>query len=329
MRKSYYLILLLIFLLLTLLITSNIGAVSLTWQDLWHTDINSSQWQIWLHIRLPRLFLALIVGLALAVSGTLFQGLFHNPMADPSLIGVNSGASLAVGLSIILPSILPSQFTLYSTMVSAFIGSLTVSALIYGLSYRSYGSINKLLLSGIAVNALCFATVGILTYISNDQQLRQFSLWTMGSLGQAQWEPLLIATILILPTALYTFTLANKLNLLQLGDEEAHYLGVNVLKLKKQLIVLGALLVGSAVAVSGVIGFIGLVIPHLVRFKLGADHRWVLPASALCGATLLIIADTLARTVVSPAELPVGMLTSFIGAPYFLWLVINSSEGKQ
>lgn len=329
MRKSYYLILLLIFLLLTLLITSNIGAVSLTWQDLWHTDINSSQWQIWLHIRLPRLFLALIVGLALAVSGTLFQGLFHNPMADPSLIGVNSGASLAVGLSIILPSILPSQFTLYSTMVSAFIGSLTVSALIYGLSYRSYGSINKLLLSGIAVNALCFATVGILTYISNDQQLRQFSLWTMGSLGQAQWEPLLIATILILPTALYTFTLANKLNLLQLGDEEAHYLGVNVLKLKKQLIVLGALLVGSAVAVSGVIGFIGLVIPHLVRFKLGADHRWVLPASALCGATLLIIADTLARTVVSPAELPVGMLTSFIGRPYFLWLVINSSEGKQ
>lgn len=119
--------------LLTLLITSNIGAVSLTWQDLWHTDINSSQWQIWLHIRLPRLFLALIVGLALAVSGTLFQGLFHNPMADPSLIGVNSGASLAVGLSIILPSILPSQFTLHSTMVSAFIGSLTVSALIYGL----------------------------------------------------------------------------------------------------------------------------------------------------------------------------------------------------
>lgn len=183
-----------------------------------------------------------------------------------------------------------------------------------------------MLLAGIAVNALCFALVGILTYVSNDQQLRQFSLWTMGSLGQAQWKPLILASLLILPGSIYALTLAKKLNLLQLGDEEAHYLGVNVVRLKKQLILIGALLVGVAVAVSGAIGFIGLVIPHLVRFKFGADHRWVLPASALCGAILLLLADTLARTLIAPAELPVGMLTGLIGAPYFLWLVIRYRE---
>ncbi|MDY4280121.1 MAG: iron ABC transporter permease [[Pasteurella] mairii] len=323
-NRLYWHIGLILLLLVTIFAASNIGALSLTWQDLWHNQ-SDIQWQIWLHIRLPRILLAVIVGLALALSGALFQGLFHNPMADPALIGVNSGASLAVGLAIIMPSFLPLEMALYNTMLAAFVGSLIVSSIIYLISHRSHVSINKLLLAGIAVNALCFALVGILTYVSNDQQLRQFSLWTMGSLGQAQWKPLILASLLILPSSIYALTLAKKLNLLQLGDEEAHYLGVNVVSLKKQLILIGALLVGVAVAVSGAIGFIGLVIPHLVRFKFGADHRWVLPASALCGAILLLLADTLARTLIAPAELPVGMLTSLIGAPYFLWLVIRYS----
>lgn len=327
--KSRWLVALGLLLISTMLIASNIGALSLTWHDLWLAKLDESQWQIWLNIRLPRILLAVVVGLALAMSGTLFQGLFHNPMADPALIGVNSGAALAVGISIMLPNLLPIEFSLYGTMISAFIGSVIVSSLIYALSYRSQASVNKLLLAGIAVNAICFSAVGILTYISSDQQLRQFNLWSMGSLGQAQWQPVLIASVVILLTAGYSLTLVNKLNLLQLGDEEAHYLGVNVIRLKKQLILLGALLVGSAVAVSGAIGFIGLVIPHLVRFKFGADHRWVLPASALCGAILLLLADTLARTAVSPAELPVGMITSFIGAPYFLWLVVRYRDHEK
>ncbi|OZN24835.1 iron ABC transporter [Actinobacillus seminis] len=324
-NRLYWHIGLILLLLVTIFTASNIGALSLTWQDLWHNQ-SDIQWQIWLHIRLPRILLAVIVGLALALSGALFQGLFHNPMADPALIGVNSGASLAVGLAIIMPSFLPLEMALYSTMLAAFVGSLIVSSIIYLISHRSHVSINKLLLAGIAVNALCFALVGILTYVSNDQQLRQFSLWTMGSLGQVQWKPLILASLLILPGSIYALTLAKKLNLLQLGDEEAHYLGINVVRLKKQLILIGALLVGVAVAVSGAIGFIGLVIPHLVRFKFGADHRWVLPASALCGAILLLLADTLARTLIAPAELPVGMLTGLIGAPYFLWLVIRYRE---
>lgn len=326
MRRFRWLIGLLGLLFVALCLSANLGAFSLTWYDLLHADRESALWQIWLNIRLPRILLAVVVGAALAMSGTLFQGLFHNPMADPALIGVNSGASLAVAIAILLPNVLPADWAIYRTMGMAFLGSLLVSALIYALSYRTNASVQRLLLAGIAVNALCFALVGMLTYLSNDQQLRQFTLWTMGSLGQAQWQPLAVASAIILPALGYALTLAKRLNLLQLGDEEAHYLGVNVVSLKKQLILLGALLVGAAVAVSGAIGFIGLVIPHLVRFKLGADHRLVLPASALAGAILLLCADTLARTAFAPAELPVGMLTSFLGAPYFLWLVMKYKE---
>lgn len=325
-HKNRWLLALAVGLLGLVLLTANFGAVRLTFAQLFQLDFADPLWQIWLDIRLPRVLLAVLVGAALAMSGALFQGLFHNPMADPALIGVNAGASLAVGLSLLLPPIFPLAFALYGTMFMAFIGSLAVSAVVYLLSQKAEASINKLLLAGIAVNALCFSLIGVFTYVSDDQQLRQFSLWTMGSLGQAQWYPLLAASLVMLPAGLFAFRLARPLNLLQLGDEEAHYLGIDVIRLKKQLILLGALLVGTAVSVSGAIGFIGLVIPHLVRFKFGADHRWVLPASALCGAILLLVADTVARIAVIPAELPVGMLTSLLGAPYFLWLVLKYQE---
>ncbi|WGE81012.1 iron ABC transporter permease [Actinobacillus equuli subsp. haemolyticus] len=328
MTKTIWLFGCVFMLLLSSIIAANLGALSITWHDLWQLTFDDSQWQIWLNIRLPRILLAILVGAGLAIAGTLFQGLFHNPMADPALIGVNSGASLAVALFILLPNILPEQWLLYGTMLVAFSGSMLVATLIYWLGYQGQASVNKLLLAGIAVNALCFSLVGILTYVSNDQQLRQFSLWTMGSLGQAQWQPLIVASCVMIPTACFALSLARSLNLLQLGEEEAHYLGVNVVRLKKALVLSGALLVGCAVAVSGAIGFIGLVIPHLVRFKFGADHRWVIPTSAVCGAILLLWADTLARTMVAPAEIPVGMLTSFLGAPYFLWLVIKYKENR-
>ena len=283
-------------------------------------------WQVWLNIRLPRVLLATVVGIALAVSGAIMQGLFRNPLADPTLLGISSGASLCVALVIVMPMTLAPTLALYSHMLAAFGGSLIISLLIYGLSRGGHGSLSRLLLAGIAINALCFALVGVLSYISNDQQLRQFSLWSMGSLGQAQWGTLLAATSLILPASAAALLMARRLNLLQLGDEEAHYLGINVAKTKRQLLLLSAVLVGAAVAVSGVIGFIGLVIPHLVRMRLGADHRWLLPCSALGGACLLLTADTLARTLVSPAEMPVGMLTSLIGGPYFLWLILRQKE---
>jgi len=285
--------------------------------------LNDGLWQVWLTVRLPRVLLAVVVGCALASSGAVMQGLFRNPLADPGLLGISSGAALAVALTIVMPFSLPPLLALYSHMISAFVGSLAISLIVFTLSRFGHGGLSRLLLAGIAINALCGAAVGVLTYISDDQQLRQFSLWSMGSLGQAQWPTLAVASSLILPACIATFFMSRRLNILQLGEEDAHYLGVNVRRTQLQLLLLSALLVGAAVAVSGVIGFIGLVIPHLLRMRIGADHRWLLPGSAMAGACLLLLADTLARTLVAPAEMPVGLITSIIGGPYFLWLILR------
>ncbi len=308
------------------LVSTNMGALQLSVTTLWHTPWQDPLWHIWLNIRLPRVLLAVLVGCALACSGTVMQGLFRNPLADPGLLGISSGAALFVALLIVMPFSLPPLLALYSHMIGAFAGSLAISLLIFALSQVGHGNLARLLLAGIAINALCGAAVGMLTYISDDQQLRQFSLWSMGSLGQAQWSTLAVAASLILPACTASLLLARKLNLLQLGDEEAHYLGVNIRRTKLTLLLLSALMVGTAVAVSGVIGFIGLVIPHLIRMQVGPNHRWLLPGAALGGACLLLVADTLARTLVAPAEMPVGLLTSLIGGPYFLWLVLRQRE---
>lgn len=280
---------------------------------------------IWLNVRLPRVLLAVVVGGALAASGVLMQGLFRNPMADPGLLGVSSGSALFVGIAIVFPLTLPAVLMLYEQMIFAIAGSLVVCAVIFLIGLRhTHGGMMQLLLAGIAINALCGAAIGVLSYVGDEQQLRQLTLWMMGSLGQAQWSTLAVASSVILPTIIGTLWLANTLNLLQLGDEEAHYLGIHVRRKRQQLLLLSSVLVGTAVSVSGVIGFIGLAIPHLVRMTIGADHRWLLPCATLAGACLLLVADTLARTLVQPAEMPVGLLTSLTGGPYFLWLILRA-----
>lgn len=292
--------------------------VSLLWQD-----GDDALRQIWLTIRLPRVLLALVIGGSLALAGCVMQGLFRNPLADPGLLGISSGAACAVALWVVLPISLPALLMLYAPMMAAFLGALAATVVIFILSQQRDGSLSRLLLVGIAINALCGAAVGVLSWISNDAQLRQLSLWGMGSLGSAQWSTLLAVTSLMLPTVLVIWRLAAALNLLQLGEEEAHYLGVDVRTIQHILLLCSALLVAAAVAVSGVIGFIGLVVPHLMRMWLGSDHRAVIPGSVLAGAFLLLIADTLARTAVAPAEMPVGLLTSILGAPWFLWLIFR------
>ncbi|TDB63122.1 FecCD family ABC transporter permease [Photorhabdus khanii] len=308
--------------------SANLGALTLSFKTLWESSISDPQWQIWLNIRLPRVLLAMLVGCALAASGAVMQGLFRNPLADPGLLGMSSGAALMVAMAIILPVSLPSAIAVYGHIIAAFIGSLLISLLIFSLNKYSQGNLARLLLAGIAINALCASAIGALSYISDDQQLRQFSLWMMGSLSQIEWPTLAIAASLIIPAAILTFSQARKLNLLQLGDEEAHYLGINVQRTKFQLLLLSALLIGSAVALSGVIGFIGLVVPHLIRMRFGGDHSWLLPGAALGGASLLLTADTLARTLVSPAEMPVGLITGLIGGPYFLWLILKQPGSR-
>lgn len=307
--------------LITLLATG-FGALRLPVTLLWNGTDDALR-QIWFTIRLPRVLLALVIGGSLALAGCVMQGLFRNPLADPGLLGISSGAACAVALWVVLPVTLPALLMLYAPMLAAFLGALAATLVIFLLSQQRDSSLSRLLLVGIAINALCGAAVGVLSWVSNDAQLRQLSLWGMGSLGSAQWSTLLAVTSLMIPTVLIIWRLAGALNLLQLGDEEAHYLGVDVRVVQRILLLCSALLVASAVAVSGVIGFIGLVVPHLMRMWLGSDHRAVIPGSVLAGAFLLLIADTLARTAVAPAEMPVGLLTSLLGAPWFLWLIFR------
>nr|WP_045046588.1 iron ABC transporter permease [Rouxiella chamberiensis] len=316
-------------LLILALVAANSGAIALSVTTLFHQPFDRQLWDIWVTIRLPRVLLAMVVGCGLACSGTVMQGVFRNPLADPGLLGISSGAALFVALIIVFPLPLPGVFALYSQMLGAFCGSLAISFIVFLLSRMEHNGLSRLLLAGIAINAICGAAVGVLTYVSNDSQLRQFSLWSMGTLGQAQWSTLTVAASVIIPASIATQFLARKLNLLQLGDEDAHYLGVNVRQTQRILLLLSALLVGASVAVCGIIGFIGLVIPHLLRMQIGADHRWLLPGSALGGACLLLLADTLARTWVAPAEMPVGLLTALLGGPYFLWLILRAGGQRR
>ncbi|GKX63771.1 FecCD family ABC transporter permease [Pragia fontium] len=322
----YWLTAMLVLLIILTLCAANIGPVKLSFYRLISQSLEAGHWNIWLNIRLPRVLLAVLIGAALAVSGAIMQGLFRNPLADPGLLGISTGAALCVAVAILFPLPLPGILVLYGHTVAAFVGSIAVCVLLYALSRTGHGNLNRLLLAGIALNALAGAAIGVLSYISDDQQLRQFSLWSMGSLGRAQWSTLAIASSLIIPAIVISLRLSRLLNLLQLGDEEAHYLGVNVESVKQRLLLLSALLIATCVAMSGAIGFIGLVIPHLIRLQLGVDHRWLLPGSVLGGACLLLIADTLARTLASPAEIPVGLITSLLGGPYFLWLILRRRE---
>ncbi|WP_058909827.1 FecCD family ABC transporter permease [Entomohabitans teleogrylli] len=314
-------------LLLLGLLAASQGAMRLPLNVAWGAADDSLR-HIWWQIRLPRVLLAVLVGGALALSGCVMQGVFRNPLADPGLLGISSGAALAVGIAVVLLPALPATLQLWLPMLAAFAGSLGVTLTIFMLCRRASLSLATLLLMGIAINALAGAALGVLSWISNDQQLRQLSLWGMGSLGQARWAMLAACAALMIPAMLVVLRQAAALNLLQTGDEEAWYLGVNVARVRLWLLTGSALLVAGAVAVSGVIGFIGLVIPHLLRLFGGADHRWLLPGAALAGAMLLLGADTLARTAVAPAEMPVGLLTSLLGGPGFLWLIYRQRRGR-
>jgi iron complex transport system permease protein len=277
-------------------------------------------------IRLPRLLLGLCVGAALGVGGAALQGLFRNPLADPGIIGVSSGAALAAGLVIVTGSALAPAFLeaagAYALPLGAFAGSMATILVIYGLAQRTGNSSGAaLILAGVAVNAIAGAALGYLTFISTDDQLRQLTFWTLGSLGRITWESLIPAGVLMTAAIALTLGAAPALNAHLLGEREAAHLGVDVEAMKWRVIGLSALGVGAAVAVTGVIGFVGLAAPHIVRLFAGADHRVVLPGSALLGALLVVCADILARIAVAPAELPIGLLTTALGGPFFLWLL--------
>jgi iron complex transport system permease protein len=279
-----------------------------------------------MEIRLPRLILALLVGAVLAILGAVMQGLFRNPLADPSLIGVSGGASVGASIVIVTAggAMLSPLAGLSMVALGAFIGGVITTLLVYRVATSSLGtSVTTMLLAGIAIGAIAGAFNSLLSYFSDNQMLRQISVWQMGNLGGANWQKasLMAAVSLIIFSLLPSH--AKSLNAFLLGESEARHLGIDVQRIKRQLIFLTALGVGVSVALAGLIGFVGLVIPHMVRLLIGPDHRALLPASALAGASLLLIADSIARVVVLPAELPTGILTALLGAPFFVVLLLK------
>ena len=278
-------------------------------------------------IRLPRICLAILIGAILAISGAVMQGLFRNPLAAPSLIGVSSGASVGASVVIVLAGAwLQSNTALGLSLVAvgAFIGSFLVTVLVYRLSTSALGtSVTTMLLAGIAVSALAGAVSGLLSYYADNEMLRQISIWQMGNLSTANWQRVsVLAVVAILVLSLFPRE-SKSLNALLLGESEARHLGIDVQQVKRKLILLTTLGIGTAVAIGGMIGFVGLIVPHIVRLLIGPDHRWLLPASALAGGVLLLLADTIARIIIAPTELPTGILTAILGAPFFIMLLVQ------
>lgn len=279
-------------------------------------------------IRLPRIALAAMIGALLATSGAIMQGLFRNPLADPALVGVSSGGAFTASVAIVIgdrvlsgaQSVLPFQIL----PLAAFLGSLVTTLALHRIATReNRTSITIFLLGGLAIAALANAGIGLLVFVADDRQLRDITFWLLGSLGGATWAkagviaPFLIALALVVPF------IARGLDLLVLGEAEAFYMGIEVERLKRLSIVLVSALTAAAVSFAGVIGFVGIVVPHLLRLIIGPAHRRLLPASACGGAILLLAADTFARTMAAPAEVPIGILTAIIGAPFFLMLLMR------
>ncbi|MEN0106274.1 MAG: iron chelate uptake ABC transporter family permease subunit [Pseudomonas sp.] len=323
---------------LALLLSLALGPVSLPWLDtlqgalrvfgapIGGTELEQAELIIG-QIRMPRTLLGLAVGAVLALSGVAMQGLFRNPLADPGLVGVSSGAALGAAIAIVGGAYiggLPEAIAPYLLSASAFAGGLVVTALVYRLGSRNgQTSVATMLLAGIALTALAGAVIGLFTYLADDATLRTLTFWNLGSLNGASYArlwPLLVVTVAV---GLWLPKRAKALNALLLGESEARHLGFDVERVKRELVFCTALGVGAAVAAAGMIGFIGLVVPHLVRLLVGPDHRVLLPASALAGAGLLLFADVFARMVIAPAELPIGIVTALIGAPFFLYLLLR------
>lgn len=280
-------------------------------------------------IRLPRLVLGMLVGAALAVPGAVMQGLFRNPLADPGLVGVGAGAGLGAITAIVLGGFLPLAFQeaigSWLVPVAAFTGGWITTILLYRVSTRGgQTSVAVMLLAGIALAALAGALSGILIYLADDAQLRDLTFWGLGSLAGATWAKVLAALPLIALALAGAPFLARALNGLTLGEAAAAHLGIPVQRMKRVAILIVAGATGAAVAVSGGIGFIGIVVPHLLRLSIGPDHKYLLPAAAILGAALLVSADIVARTVVAPAELPIGIVTAVIGGPFFLWILLRN-----
>jgi len=340
--KSYGFTMLILFILLILMIgtTSTIGSASISPIDVYRVvaskipvvgglididSITSSQHSIIWSVRLPRVLLGVIVGAGLSISGASFQGLLKNPMADPYILGISSGAALGAAIAIIMK--LEAAFMGFSGIsIMAFIGALIAVTLVYKIGrIRSHVPVTTLLLAGVAVGQFLTAITSLLMVIYN-RDMTKIIYWTLGSLAGKGWNPITTMSIPLIAAMGILLFFSRDINIMLTGEESAKSLGVNVERIKVYVLLLGTFITSMAVSVSGIIGFIGLIIPHIVRLIVGPDHRILLPASAIVGSIFMVFTDTIARTVISPMEIPVGIITAIFGGPFFIYLLRSKKK---
>jgi len=280
--------------------------------------------RIFLELRLPRAILCMLVGASLGVGGTLMQALFRNPIVEPGLVGTSSGAAFGSAIFFVIGGVLNLGSSLYSLPIAACLGGIISTYMVFMLARsRDDGraSIVMLLLTGLAVNALFMSAIGFLSYIARDPQARSITFWSLGTLSGASWTAVQVVAVSTVGGTALAMTYAKQLNALMIGEEEAMYLGVNVNRLKWIILSINVVIVAVATAFTGVISFVGLIVPHILRMLRGADNRFLILGSALMGAALLSVADLIARLALRPAELPIGIVTSVVGVPVFLYLL--------
>ncbi len=293
--------------------------------------VDDVAYKVFWYIRMPRVVLAILVGATLAVAGVGFQGLFRNPLADASLIGVGSGATLAAIFAIVLGGTLLLSFQTvlgqYLLNISAFIGAILSILVVYRLS-RSQGKTHVaiMLLAGIAINAIVGAASGLITLAAKDEQLRTITFWSLGSLGGANWKNILALLPFVVVTTVVMPFMGKPLNALALGEQDAVSMGIPIERVKNIIMIVCAIGVGACVAMTGMIGFVGLVIPHIFRLLLGPEHKKLIIVSALGGAILLLLSDLVSRTIIAPVEIPIGIITSLIGGPFFIYLLLKEKN---
>jgi iron complex transport system permease protein len=339
-KLSIYLVLSLLLLVVLAVVSLYMGVYEFEKHSLMETlrgvitsdnSIPDSDRFVLMDLRMPRIVMAILIGSALAVSGTCLQGMFKNPLASPDLIGITSGASLFAALTIVLGSsikpYIPEVFHFSLLSIMAFLGALFTMILVYRMSTTN-GKTNVIimLLSGVAITSLGFAITGFLIYISKEEQLRDLTFWNLGSLGGATWTKNAILSVIILIAYLFLINKGKALNAMMLGEKDAQHLGIPVEKIKKQIVVLTALMVGTAVAFAGTIGFVGLIVPYILRLTFKSNYHIILPMSAVFGSILLLTADTISRTIAAPSEIPIGILTAFMGAPIFIAILIRNKN---
>lgn len=294
-------------------------------------DISETDYYIVYDLRLPRIVMGILIGSMLAVSGTCMQGMFKNPLATPDLIGITSGATLFAAITIVLGSYIKpyihEDFHFYLLSIMAFIGSLLTMISVYRIStVNGKTNVVIMLLSGVAITALGFAFTGFLIYISKEEELRDLTFWNLGSLAGATWTKNAILFVVMLVSYFFLIRRGKSLNAMMLGENDAKHLGIPVERIKKQIVVFTALMVGTAVAFSGTIGFIGLIVPYILRLIFKSNYQIILPLSAVFGSILLVGADTISRTLVAPSEIPIGILTAILGAPVFIAILIKNKK---